>query len=112
MAERLELGEAAPNFEVMFICNHCPYVVHLKEAIAKLAQEYSQDGPQMMAEDAKKFGYNFPYLYDETQQVAKAYGAVCTPEFFLFKKVTCDIREALDCVLSGKPISGTQFARK
>ncbi|XP_024526961.1 uncharacterized protein LOC9652272 [Selaginella moellendorffii] len=103
MAKRLELGEAAPNFEKG---------VAVVGISSNSVATHPEDGPEMMAEDAKKFGYNFPYLYDETQEVAKAYGAVCTPEFFLFKKVTCDIREALDCVLSGKPISGTQFARK
>ena len=91
-----------PALVVMFICNHCPYVKHLKEAIAALARdyftrevkfvaissndvvEYPEDGPEKMAEEVKEFGYIFPYLYDETQEVAKAYHAACTPDFFLF----------------------------
>ncbi|CAM6079346.1 unnamed protein product [Sphagnum tenellum] len=90
--------------KVMFICNHCPYVIHLKEDIVKLANNYMpkglavvaissnsvethpQDGPSLMAEEATTYKYPFPYLYDETQEVAKAYGAVCTPDFYLFKK--------------------------
>ncbi|EFJ32511.1 hypothetical protein SELMODRAFT_86039, partial [Selaginella moellendorffii] len=126
---KLEDFKQSPALLVMFICNHCPYVVHLKEGIAKLAQEYSQkgvavvgissnsvathpeDGPEMMAEDAKKFGYNFPYLYDEA--FAKAYGAVCTPEFFLFKKSEEKCFELVyhgrfdeSRPRSGKPITG------
>ncbi|CAK9862162.1 unnamed protein product [Sphagnum jensenii] len=90
--------------KVMFICNHCPYVIHLKEDIVKLANNYMpkglavvaissnsvethpQDGLSFMAEEATTYKYPFPYLYDETQEVAKAYGAVCTPDFYLFKK--------------------------
>ncbi|KAH8968781.1 hypothetical protein BDL97_03G148200 [Sphagnum fallax] len=88
----------------MFICNHCPYAIHLKEDIVKRANNYMlkglaavaissnsvkthpQDGPSFMAEEARTYKYPFPYLYDETQEVAKAYGAVCTPDFYLFKK--------------------------
>lgn len=129
---------------VMFLCNHCPYVVHLKEEIVKVAHEYSpkgvgfvaissnsaqthpQDGPEKMAEDAKKYGYPFPYLFDETQDVAKAYKAACTPEFYVLgpdMKLTyhgqfdstrpkqtpphiptgADIRAALDATLAGQP---------
>lgn len=91
-------------FKVMFICNHCPFVKHLKKDIAKLTSFYMekglasvaissnsivthpQDGPDFMAEEAKLFKYSFPYLYDESQEVAKAFQAVCTPEFYLFKK--------------------------
>lgn len=87
---------------VMFICNHCPYVIHVNEALVKLAQQYQpkgiafiaissndvetypQDGPQQMKEHAEITGYPFPYLYDETQSVAKAYHAACTPDFYLF----------------------------
>ncbi|CAK9237786.1 unnamed protein product, partial [Sphagnum troendelagicum] len=148
---KLDDFEAFPALLVMFICNHCPYVVHLKEDIVKLSNNYMpkglavvaissnsakthpQDGPTFMAEDAKAYKYPFPYLYDETQQVAKAYGALCTPDFYLFKKVGKrpfelvyhgrfddsrprsntpitgrDIREALDCTLSGQPVSGSQ----
>ncbi|KAH9551322.1 hypothetical protein CY35_09G008900 [Sphagnum magellanicum] len=148
---KLDDFEEFPALLVMFICNHCPYVVHLKEDIVKLANNYipkglavvaissnstethPQDGPTFMAEDAKAYKYPFPYLYDETQQVAKAYGALCTPDFYLFKKVGKgpfelvyhgrfddsrprsntpitgrDIREALDATLSGQPVSGSQ----
>ncbi|KAH8946271.1 hypothetical protein BDL97_12G085600 [Sphagnum fallax] len=129
--------EVYPALLVMFICNHCPYVIHLKEDIVKLANNYMpkglavvaissnsvetptvQDGPSIMAEEATTYRYPFPYLYDETQEVAKAYGAVCTPDFYLFKKDgrrsfelvyhDRDIQEALDCTLSGMPVSGSQ----
>lgn len=87
---------------VMFICNHCPFVVLLKEGLAQLGKDYQgkgigiiaissnsvhthpQDGPDRMAEDAKHNGYTFPYLYDEDQSVAQAYKAMCTPEFYIF----------------------------
>ena len=119
----LPLGEIAPQFSlpdldgttvciddfwesrallVTFICNHCPYVRHLRGALAALAREYQprglgvvaiasndaeqypQDGPEGMREEKDEAGYPFPYLYDETQVVAKAYRAACTPDFFLF----------------------------
>ncbi len=91
---------------VMFICNHCPYVKHLKEALTDLAldyldqgigfvaissndaEAYPQDGPEAMAEDAKQFQYPFPYLFDADQSVAKAYKAACTPDFFVFDRNT------------------------
>ncbi|CAA6660330.1 unnamed protein product [Spirodela intermedia] len=138
--------EAYPALLVMFICNHCPFVVHLKKDIVKLANFYMkrglavvaissnstvthpQDGPEFMAEEAKSFNYPFPYLYDQSQAAARAFGAVCTPEFFLFKKdgrrpfelfyhgqfddsrprsgvpVTGrDLSAAVDAVLSGQP---------
>jgi len=87
---------------VMFICNHCPYVIHIADAMAGLANDavnkgfavvaisandaesYPQDGPVAMAEFAKQYGFKFPYLYDESQQVAQSYGAACTPDFFVF----------------------------
>jgi len=89
---------------VMFICNHCPYVKHLADAVAKFASEqqarglavvginsndvgnYPADSPEQMVAEAENRGYTFPYLYDETQAVAKAYRAACTPEFYLFDK--------------------------
>lgn len=119
----LRPGEAAPEFQlpapdetihdlhgvrgnsgllVVFVCNHCPYVIHLAEALGALAGEieaegvgtvaissndiekYPADAPELMAVFAAEHGWNFPYLYDETQEVAKAYGAACTPDFFLF----------------------------
>ena len=87
---------------VAFICNHCPYVVHLKSALADFGREcdgkgiamvavnandvaaYPADAPDKMAADVEQFGYTFPYLYDESQSVARAYHAACTPDFFLF----------------------------
>jgi peroxiredoxin len=87
---------------VLFICNHCPFVIHVNEQLVKLANDYKkkgincmaissndvvqypQDGPELMRQHAKDNHYPFPYLYDETQDVAKAYDAACTPDFFLF----------------------------
>ncbi len=94
--------ETAPGLLVMFICNHCPFVKHLKAALAEFGREYGerglaivaiasndieaypQDGPEAMAREKEEWGFPFPYLFDETQEVAKAYGAACTPDFFLF----------------------------
>ncbi|XP_050208157.1 uncharacterized protein LOC126657499 [Mercurialis annua] len=147
----LEDFESHPALLVLFICNHCPFVIHLKKVLVKLSNFYMkkglavvaissnsvathpQDGPQFMAEDAKLFKYPFPYLYDESQEVAQNFGAVCTPEFFLFKKdgrrpfelvyhgqfddsrpsnnvpVTGrDLSLAIDCVLSSQPVSPVQ----
>ncbi|KAL3735524.1 hypothetical protein ACJRO7_024619 [Eucalyptus globulus] len=147
----LEDFESYPALLVMFICNHCPFVKHLKNDIVKLTNFYMkkglavvaissnsvathpQDGPEFMAEEAKAFNYPFPYLYDESQDVARDFGAVCTPEFYLFKKdgrrpfelvyhgqfddsrpsnnvpVTGrDLSLAIDCILSGQPVSLTQ----
>ena len=85
---------------IIFMCNHCPYVKHIRHELAELAGEYQarrvavvginsndaanypDDSPARMVEEVKHIGYSFPYLYDETQAVAKAYGAVCTPDFF------------------------------
>jgi peroxiredoxin len=87
---------------VMFICRHCPYVRHVREELARLGRdfadsdlamvaisandptEYPEDAPESLAEEAREAGYAFPYLFDETQEVAKAYTAACTPDFFLF----------------------------
>ncbi len=119
----LALGTQAPNFKlpdtngnqvsladfkdakgmlVIFMCNHCPYVIHLRDALAELAKDYQAkglaviginsndasnypaDSPEKMAEEVATQGYTFPYLYDESQTVAKAYMAACTPDFFLF----------------------------
>jgi peroxiredoxin len=132
---------------VMFICNHCPYVKHVAAQLAQLGHDYQprgvgiaaissndvanypDDSPEKMKEEAKRAGYTFPYLYDETQDVAKAYRAACTPDFFLFDTehrliyrgqfddsrpgnampVTGkDLRAALDAVLSGKDASKDQ----
>jgi len=132
---------------IMFICNHCPFVKHVDEALVSLANDYMkkgvkfiaissndvehypQDGPDLMKEEAEKVGYPFPYLYDETQEVAKAYDAACTPDFYIFDaEMTCayrgqldaarpgnelmvtgeDIRNALDDILAGQPVARTQ----
>ena len=138
---------AAPALVVAFICNHCPYVKHIKEGLAAFGRDYAgrglamvaissndvashpDDAPARMAEDAKRFGYAFPYLYDATQEVAKAYRAACTPEFYLFDgdrrlvyrgqfdaarpgndvPVTGrDLRAAADAALAGRPVDGDQ----
>lgn len=132
---------------VVFMCNHCPYVVHIQKELVRFGKEmqakgiamiginsndaksYSEDSPQMMHQVAKELGYTFPYLFDETQNVAKAYQAACTPDFFLFdvnrklvyrgqfdesrpgnnKPVTGkDLRNAVENLLAGKPISPDQ----
>ncbi|MCR9092491.1 thioredoxin family protein [Algiphilus sp.] len=87
---------------VMFICNHCPYVKHIRDELIRLgrdaaaqgvgvvavsandAEHYPDDAPEKMAEEARRYGYPFPYLYDADQSVARAYQAACTPDFFLF----------------------------
>lgn len=133
---------------VMFICNHCPYVLHVNDELVRIANDYQprgvsfiaissndvenypQDSPELMKVLAKDVGYTFPYLYDETQEVAKAYQAACTPDFFLFDHVLkCvyrgqldnsrpnsqipitgkDLRNALDALLSGEKISENQI---
>lgn len=163
-----ELGMQAPDFElpdtngrlvsladfqrdaallVMFICNHCPYVKHVRAELARLGRDakpkgvgvvaissndpakYLDDSPARMAIEAREAGYTFPYLFDETQEVAKAYRAACTPDFFLFDRnrrlvyrgqldesrpgnelpVTGrDLRAAIDAVLNDQPIAFRQ----
>ncbi len=94
----------APALLVMFLCNHCPYVQHIRRRLADLARDYQgkglaavgvnsndvahypDDAPEKMIEEVRNIGYTFPYLYDETQEVAKAYRAACTPDFFLFDR--------------------------
>jgi len=137
----------APALLVMILCNHCPYVKHVADGIARFAREYApkglamvainandaakypDDAPAKMAEEAKRRGYEFPYLYDESQAVAKAFRAACTPEFYLFDRegrlayrgrfdgstpgnsvpVTgAELRAAADAVLAGRPASGEQ----
>jgi len=96
--------DGAKALVVLFICNHCPYVIHIAPKLAELASQYSCRGVQFVAinsNDAESYpadnfenmieekllrGYNFPYLFDETQQVAKAYDAACTPDIFVFDK--------------------------
>ena len=94
----------APGLLVIFMCNHCPYVVHIKEKLAEVTrglidrgiavvginsndvEAYPEDAPERMKEDRERYGYPFPYLFDETQEVARAYRAACTPDFFLFDR--------------------------
>ncbi len=96
--------KTAPALLVMFICNHCPYVKHIQAGLVQLAKDYQpkgvaivaissndaekypDDSPAKMQDEARAAGYTFPYLYDATQAVAKAYRAACTPDFFLFDK--------------------------
>ena len=166
----LPLGTAAPDFKlpdtggkivsladfkdkaallVIFMCNHCPYVIHIRPGLAQLARDYlprgaaiaginsndvanyPADSPAKMKDEVKSAGYIFPYLYDETQAVAKAYRAACTPDIYLFDKnqklvyrgqfddsrpgngipVTGrDLRAALDAVQAGRPVSPNQKA--
>lgn len=166
----LPLGTTAPDFKlpdtngkivspadfkdktallVMFMCNHCPYVVHIRAGLAQLARDYAPrgvgivginandvknypaDSPAKMKDEVKAAGYIFPYLFDETQAVAKAHRAACTPDIFLFDKnrklvyrgqfddsrpgnglpVTGqDLRAALDAVLAGRPVPENQKA--
>lgn len=134
---------------IMFLCNHCPYVKHIQNKIVETARAYQAkgisfiaissndvsaypaDGPDQMRKESDKHGYSFPYLYDETQQVAKAYKAACTPDIYIFdadlkcvyrgrfddstpgnnKPVTGnDLRRALDNILAHKPVDATQNA--
>jgi len=115
---------------IMFICNHCPYVIHVNEELVRLTNDYKekgvsviaissndvenypQDGPERMREHAEKEGYNFPYLYDETQLVAQAYDAACTPDFYLFDgAMNLAYRGRLDGSRpgSGVPVNGTDL---
>jgi peroxiredoxin len=167
----LELGTQAPDFElpdavsgrtvslddfadaralvVMFICNHCPYVRHVRGELAAIAREYQrsevafvainsndperypQDAPPAMREEAETVGYTFPYLFDESQEVAHAFRAACTPDLFVFDSARRlvyrgqlddsrpgndvpvtgrDLRAAIDAVLAGRTISADQIA--
>lgn len=162
---KMEVGQKAPSFKlpdtvsgknlslnelkgekatlILFICNHCPYVLHVNDELVRLADDYQpkgvsiiaissndaisypQDGPDKMKIMAEETGYTFPYLYDESQEVAKAYDAVCTPDIYLFGKDLSlayhgrldgsrpgnqipltgkDLRKAMDLVLEGKPV--------
>jgi peroxiredoxin len=166
-----ELGRTAPDFHlvdvttgapvtrdgaakakgllVMFICRHCPYVMHVQEELARLGRDYAgsdvgivaisandpvshpEDAPGSLSEMARQLGFTFPYAHDDTQAVAKAYRAACTPDFFLYdgglrlvyrgqlddsrpgnaRPVTGrDLRAALDAVIGGGPVSADQRA--
>ena len=165
-SEMLELGTPAPPFSlpdpdgnrhalvdgkaayvVMFICNHCPFVKHIRAELAALGRDYDPktvsnvainsndvekhpgDSPENMKAESRAWGYTFPYVFDEDQEVAKAFRAACTPDFFLFdanKQLVYrgqldgsrptnsvpvdgrDLRAALDAVLAGKPVSPDQ----
>ncbi len=137
----------APALLIIFMCNHCPYVKHIQSQFSRLAKEYQargvgivginsndaenypDDRPEKMAEEIERVGYTFPYLYDESQEVARAYRAACTPDLFLFDRnrrlvyrgqfddsrpnngrpVTgADLRAALDSVLEGRQVSANQ----
>ena len=165
----LELGTAAPSFSltnavdgrlvkledfaecrallVMFICNHCPFVVHVRSAFGAMARDYAgkglgivainansdathpQDGPEAMKRLAMQEGWTFPFLFDAKQEVAKAYRAACTPDFFLFDEKRAlayrgqldgarpgngvpvsgeDLRASIDAILAGEPLRGVQ----
>lgn len=137
----------APALLVMFLCNHCPFVKHVRDGLARMTAEYTAkgvaivgisandaenypaDSPAKMKQEKAEAGYVFPYLYDESQAVARAYDAACTPDFFLFDRnlrlvyrgqmddsrpgsaipVTgADLRRAMDAVLAGKAVSPDQ----
>jgi peroxiredoxin len=139
--------ENAPALVVMFICNHCPYVKHLRGALADFGREYQargaaivaissndavaypDDAPAKMQSEAREAGYTFPYLFDETQQIAQAYQAACTPDFYVFDRAGLlqyrgqyddsrpgnglpitgsDLRAAVDAVLAGQPVAAAQ----
>lgn len=144
---RLADFDGAKALLVIFLCNHCPYVKHIAEQLARITKEYMdrgvavvginsndvtaypEDSPEKMREEVAARGYSFPYLYDETQEAAKAYRAACTPDFFLFdadRKLVYrgqlddsrpsnglpvtgkDLTAAVDAVLAGKPIPTDQ----
>jgi peroxiredoxin len=115
---------------IMFICNHCPFVKHIQDELVKLGKEYPakgvsivaissndvenypEDSPEKMKTLADSLGYTFPYLYDETQAVAKAYDATCTPDFFIFdKNLKCVYRGQLDDSRPGNtiPVTGVDL---
>ncbi len=137
----------APALLVIFMCNHCPYVIHVAPELARIAVEYQakgvgvvginsndvskhpQDSPEQMVHEMELREYTFPYLYDESQEVAKAYHAACTPDFFVFDAkqelvyrgqmddsrpdtdipiTGKDLRAALDGVLAGQPVGSVQ----
>ena len=141
------LRESASAYLVMFICNHCPFVKHVADELAKIGRDYSArdvaiyainsndvaryaaDGPELMSQESERRGYSFPYLLDEEQDIAKAYRAACTPDFYVFdssRKLRYrgqlddsrpssgvpvdgrDLRAALDAILAGSPVRQAQ----
>ncbi|MBV6644419.1 MAG: thioredoxin family protein [Cyclobacteriaceae bacterium] len=149
LSNMMTLGQKAPDFElpdvlsgtkktldsirgtkgtmITFICNHCPYVVHVQDEIARMAHDYQSkgiaflaissndaenyptDSPEHLANQAKQVGFAFPYLYDESQDVAKAYMAACTPDFYLFDSDNaCVYRGRMDDSTpgNGNPVTG------
>ncbi len=148
--QRLSYGdiEGGKGTVVMFICKHCPYVIHVQDEIAKLARDYRargigfvgissndiknypDDAPEQLKKQAELVGFDFPYLYDESQEVAKAYDAACTPDFYLFdadRKLVYrgrlddsrpgngipltgkDLRDAINNLLKGQPQAENQY---
>lgn len=146
---RVRLADYASKraFVVMFICNHCPFVKHIREQLASIGRDYADkdvgivainsndvenypdDAPEKMAQEAQAAGYTFAYLLDETQEVAKAYKAACTPDFYVFDQAQklayrgqlddsrpqngipvtgVDLREAIESVLAGNGAPGKQ----
>ena len=140
--------ENYPALLVVFICNHCPYVVHIRDSFLGFSNEYQSkglgiiaissndilsypdDSPEKMRDDALKYAYPFPYLFDENQEVAKAYRAACTPDFFLYDKERSlvyrgqydssrpknsipvtgeDLRESTETLLKGEKITAEQL---
>jgi peroxiredoxin len=143
----LEEARGEHGLLVLFICRHCPFVKHVEEELAAIGREfpakgvgivaissndadcYSEDSPPALRQQAERLGFDFPYLYDASQEVARAYDATCTPDIFLFDKelklvyrgqlddsrpgngiaVTGkDLRSALDALIAGQPISAEQ----
>lgn len=143
----LAASKSARATVIMFLSNHCPYVKHVQPQLVELAAmyqpkgvafiaisandvaKYPADAPELMRVEAEQAPYTFPYLYDESQDVAKAYKAACTPDFYIFdKELLCvyrgcldestpgnnkpltgaHLRDALDCILAGKPVSAEQ----
>jgi peroxiredoxin len=137
----------APGLLVAFICRHCPFVRHIRSEFARMTREYQsrglaviainsndvdefpEDGPDGMRQEAREAGYTFPYVFDETQNVAKAFHAACTPDLFLFDAARRlvyrgqfddsrprnsvpvtgrDLRAACDALLEGRPVSAAQ----
>ena len=142
-----QANQTATATVIFFICNHCPYVKHINQALTLLADDYipqnirfiginsndtnnyPDDSPENMKITAQKEAYPFPYLFDETQEVARAYHAACTPDFFVFDQnlslayrgqlddsrpgnntppTGASIREALDCLIYNKPVPSNQ----